>query len=81
MIKYKLLILLILFTGCENNNININKTKNIICPQVYAPVCAKILVECIKAPCPKIQQTFSNSCFLKKNPRAKFLHNGECAKK
>ena len=50
------------------------------CPQVYEPVCGEIAVECITAPCPKIQKTFSNACFLKLNPRATFLHKGVCTK-
>jgi hypothetical protein len=46
----------------------------------YAPVCASIQVECIKAPCPPIQQTFGNRCTMNANKQATFLHDGECTK-
>ena len=33
-----------------------------ICDQVYKPVCGRIQVQCIKAPCPPVRETFSNRC-------------------
>ncbi len=33
-----------------------------ICTMEYAPVCAKVQVQCIKAPCNTTIETFSNSC-------------------
>jgi len=50
------------------------------CTMEYAPVCASVAVQCIKAPCPPIQQTFWNRCTMNANKLAKFIHNGECAK-
>lgn len=32
------------------------------CTREYAPVCGQVIVQCIKAPCPPIPQTFSNGC-------------------
>ena len=32
------------------------------CTREYAPVCGQVVVQCIKAPCPPIPQTFSNGC-------------------
>ncbi len=78
--RYIVLALCVLLTGCANDNTKIEKKENIMCPQVYEPVCGEIAVECITAPCPKIQKTFSNACFLKLNPRATFLHKGVCVK-
>ena len=52
----------------------------IACTMEYAPVCASIQVECIKAPCPPIQQTFGNRCTMNANRQARFLYDGECAK-
>ena len=50
------------------------------CTMEYAPVCASVQVECIKAPCPPLQQTFGNKCMMNANHYATFLHNGECNK-
>ncbi len=32
------------------------------CTKEYAPVCGQVVVQCIKAPCPPIPETFSNGC-------------------
>lgn len=48
------------------------------CTMQYAPVCATVQIECIKAPCYPIQQTFGNTCMMDANPLAKFLYTGEC---
>ena len=37
----------------------------VYCAQIYQPVCAKIQVLCIKAPCPPIFETISNECMAK----------------
>lgn len=50
------------------------------CTTEFAPVCAEVQIQCIKAPCDPIQQTFSNRCEMNKNKLAKFLHEGECDK-
>ena len=50
------------------------------CTLDYTPVCAKVQVECIKAPCYPIQQTFGNRCQMNANPLATFLYTGECQK-
>lgn len=54
------------------------KTNNTICTMEYAPVCAEVQVQCIKAPCPPIQQTFWNKCQMQANSLAKFLYTWEC---
>ncbi|KKQ55042.1 MAG: hypothetical protein US74_C0044G0015 [Parcubacteria group bacterium GW2011_GWA2_38_13] len=38
-----------------------------VCIQIYEPVCAKVNIQCIKAPCYPILETFSNSCEACKN--------------
>ena len=53
----------------------------VACSMIYMPVCASVQVECIKAPCPPIEQTFSSLCVMKSNPLAVYLHDGECTKK
>lgn len=50
------------------------------CTMQYDPVCASVAVQCIKAPCPAIEQTFGNECMMKANKLAKFLYKGECKK-
>jgi hypothetical protein len=47
----------------------------VACPAVYSPVCAEVVVQCIKAPCNPVRQTFSNSCMAGKN---KVLFQGTC---
>lgn len=49
-----------------------------MCTMEYAPVCASIQVQCIKAPCLPIKQTFGNKCMMNANKLAKFLYTGEC---
>jgi len=55
-----------------------NNSDNRVCPQVYDPVCAKVQVQCIKAPCPSYKKTFPNRCYMSKNKLATFLYYGEC---
>lgn len=50
------------------------------CTADYMPVCAKVEIQCIKAPCNPIQQTFSNSCNACKNSLVKSYVVGECQK-
>lgn len=50
-----------------------------MCIQIYKPVCATVQIQCIKAPCNPVQQTFSNSCFACKNPLVDMYIEGECA--
>lgn len=48
------------------------------CTMEYAPVCAKVQVQCIRAPCYPAYQTFSNTCVMSQSSLAVFAHNGEC---
>ena len=48
-----------------------------MCTEQYQPVCAEIKVQCFAAPCPPIQETFSNKCFAEID-HAHILHQGEC---
>lgn len=50
---------------------------DIACIQLYDPVCGQVDVQCIKAPCPPIWQTFSNNCFAAV-ARAKNIQKGTC---
>ena len=54
--------------------------KNTICTLEYMPVCAEVQVQCIKAPCPSVQETFGNDCQMQANSHAKFLYKWECWK-
>jgi hypothetical protein len=44
----------------------------------YAPVCASVAIQCIKAPCDPVEQTFGNRCQMNANKLATFLHEWEC---
>lgn len=48
-----------------------------LCPQIYAPVCAQRQVQCVRAPCPPVTQTFGNSCEAA-NAGYQVIHNGPC---
>lgn len=50
------------------------------CTADYKPVCAEVQIQCIKAPCDPIQETFSNSCNACKNRLVKSYLLGECRK-
>jgi len=49
-----------------------------VCIQIYDPVCATVEIQCIKAPCNAVKQTFSNSCEACRNPLVKSYTPGEC---
>ena len=49
-----------------------------VCVQIYDPVCAKVNIQCIKAPCDPINQIFSNSCEACKNSLVESYIRGEC---
>ena len=51
------------------------------CTMQYDPVCASVAIQCIKAPCYPIEQTFSNKCMMSQNKLATYLHDGECTAK
>ena len=49
-----------------------------VCVQIYAPVCATVHIQCIKAPCYPIEQTFGNSCEACRNSLVDTYTEGEC---
>ncbi len=49
-----------------------------MCTMQYDPVCAQIQVQCIKAPCPPIKQTYGNAC-MAGAAGAKIISKGECS--
>lgn len=49
-----------------------------VCTQDYKPVCALVQVQCIKAPCNPVEETFSNSCTACKNPLVSSYLMGAC---
>lgn len=51
-----------------------------VCTMQYEPVCAEVQLQCIKAPCPAIKETFGNKCMMNSNKLAKFLYEWECKK-
>lgn len=46
-----------------------------MCTMEYAPVCAEVQVQCIKAPCFPVNETFWNTCSAGNN---KILYRWEC---
>lgn len=49
------------------------------CTKEYIPVCGQVQVQCIKAPCPPIMQTFGNKCEACANPLTISYTEGACA--
>lgn len=49
-----------------------------ICTMEYAPVCAKVQIQCIKDPCDPIYETFWNKCMMGGNSLATFAYDWEC---
>ena len=49
------------------------------CFQLYDPVCAKVNIQCIKAPCEPVYQNFSNPCEACKNSLVESYISAECA--
>ncbi len=48
------------------------------CAQIYEPVCATVNVQCVRAPCYPINQTFSNACEACMNPLVDTYVKGGC---
>lgn len=50
-----------------------------VCIEIYAPVCASVQVECIKAPCEPVPQTYPNSCYACREDRViSYTEGGAC---
>lgn len=49
-----------------------------VCTMDYTPVCAKVQVQCVMAPCNPIYETFSNKCMMEANSLATFAYDWEC---
>jgi hypothetical protein len=77
--KLFLLTMLIFLWSCATNNIDtiIDINSEVWCPEIYTPVCWEIEIQCITTPCDNIKETFSNSCFAKKQNAINIV-KGEC---
>ncbi len=51
----------------------------VVCTKEYRPVCGLVVVQCIKAPCPPLRQTFGNRC-MAKAAGATVITEGACPK-
>jgi hypothetical protein len=49
------------------------------CAQIYDPVCARVDIQCIKAPCYPVYETHPNACTACMNPLVESYTVGECA--
>lgn len=61
------------FTECMQEQRNAD-----VCTAIYASVCAKVNVQCIRAPCNPVNETFPNSCEACKNPSVGGYWQGAC---
>lgn len=55
-----------------------DEQRNTYCIQIYQPVCAKIQIPCLKAPCDSIKLTFPNSCEACSNVLVSSYTAGRC---
>lgn len=51
----------------------------VACTMEYAPVCAKVEVQCVRAPCYPIYKTYSNRCEMNAERNTKEVHDDVCA--
>ncbi|MDO8559866.1 MAG: hypothetical protein Q7S23_02390 [bacterium] len=49
-----------------------------VCTQQYDPVCGTVQIQCIRAPCYPIEQTFSNACEACRNSLVSSYVRGAC---
>ncbi len=49
-----------------------------MCTKEYAPVCGSVAVQCIKAPCPPVPETFSNRCSACAQGNVSSYEQGAC---
>lgn len=49
-----------------------------VCTADYAPVCASHQVQCIKAPCYPVYQTYTNACQMQRDGSS-LIHMGTCS--
>jgi hypothetical protein len=61
--------------GCET----IKKEGETMCPDIYMPVCGETVVQCIRAPCPPLKETYSNRCEAER-AHVTSITNGACPK-
>ena len=65
----------------ENITICKEEQRNVdACIQIYDPVCAKVNIQCIKAPCYPVYQTVSNACLACLNSLVESYTKGACEK-
>ncbi len=50
-----------------------------LCSQIYQPVCGTINIQCVKAPCNPVTQTFANGCTACHNPLVNSYTAGTCS--
>ena len=49
-----------------------------LCTQDLTPVCGYVQVECFRAPCNPVPQTFNNECYACSNERVQYWIEGSC---
>lgn len=81
--KYTFLVCLLFLSGCSSviapaPSVAPATEKPDACAEIYQPVCGEIQVQCIKAPCPPIKETFSNKCFAEMRGATNIIE-GECS--
>ena len=49
------------------------------CTEIYQPVCATVVVQCVTAPCDPVNETLANSCKACVNSLVSTYTKGECS--
>ncbi|MFZ3073897.1 MAG: hypothetical protein WA093_02075 [Minisyncoccales bacterium] len=73
------------FASCPETNTQqtactAESRKGDVCNEIYSPVCATVQIQCVKAPCDPIRQTYPNSCEACHNQLVSGYIKGECTK-
>ena len=61
--KYTVLMLSVLvLVGCISTDADTSDAALPPCTETYKPVCGKLQVQCVRAPCNPVWHTFKNAC-------------------
>ncbi len=61
-----------------DTNCTDDQRKSDFCTKIYKPVCGLVEIQCIKAPCNPIRETFGNSCVACSNKLVKSYKESAC---
>ncbi len=76
--KNSIIFTSIIFLFSTISLVSASEAEQMACTMEYAPVCAKVEVQCFRAPCYPVYKTFSNKCMMN-SEKATEVHNDACS--